>query len=521
MKLLHTLNSGKTLLLLLALFGLLSAGALLYATAPGLAVSPDSVFYYAGANSLLAGDGYTFPDGIGAAQPITHFPPFYPLLLAGLGMSGVPVMACARALQVVLFAGSGMLLGWLLYRSTGRNLPAALLGALFFWVLEDLVLFHTYLWTEGLYYFLTLLGFYTLERAAGQWKWRWLIAAAVVSGLAFLTRYAGLANVIGGALVVFLLSQGWRRKVIRTAVFSLIAGGLPGIVFLWQSRLPGSVTDRGFHYNPALPSELQASVQDIARWLLPGRLLDTRLPMVVVAGTLAFIAFFLLRLAVRMVRTRMQGMEFLQTASALYIVSYGGLLLVTVFFLDAQTGIGDRLLSPLIAPILLFAFSTGCEINLGKKVHVTHLLLAALLPVIAFNAVHSWEFIQRSNRGSMKGYNGTSWQEAEIIHWLDNLPEGTPVYSNGNDAVYFVSGRPCARLPYKYSPFSLQTNRSLESDMQEMDAVLADGGVVLYFPAIRWRGYLVSLEELEDRYSFEVLFENESGYILGLADPGG
>ncbi|MBN1267944.1 MAG: hypothetical protein JXA25_20800 [Anaerolineales bacterium] len=496
-------------------------GVMLYATAPGLGVSPDSVFYFAGAESLRTGDGYSFPDGIGDPEPITHFPPFYSLLLAVLSLSGFSVMECARLLQAFLYAGSGVLLGVLLYRGTKQDPLLSAAGTALFLVIEDLVLFQTFLQTEGLYYFLTLLGISLLVCTVQSRKWLFLILAASTAGLAFLTRYAGLANVVTGIAVIVLYSKGWREKVRRGVVFSSIGGILPGLVFLWSSSRPGVVSYRGFFYHPLRLVELKASLDDIAIWLLPGRLLGTWIQWAILAALFVLTGFLFIRAAILLARGKILSQNADWAISGFFILFYFGLLLSTVLFVDAQAGLGSRLLSPLFAPILLFFLGSGRSITVWKSIRLSHLLLVVLLPVIVFNSVHTLNFVQKSHTGSRKEYNGKSWQQAEIIHWLDNLPEGTPVYSNGNDAVYFVSRRPCARLPYKYSPFTLQDNPDYEAQMEEMEEVLKQGGVVLYFPAIKWRGYLVSLEELQERFELQILFENESGPIFGLVEQGG
>ena len=511
-------RSPVTFSILLIVISTGAFGAMLYATTPGLGVSPDSVFYFAGAESIRAGDGYSFPDGIGDPDPITHFPPFYSALLAALSLTGFSVMECARLLQAFLYAGSGMLLGVLIYQGSQKDPLLAAGGAVLFLVIEDLVLYHTFLLSEGLYYFLTLLGFFFLVNTVRSRKRLTLVFAALTGGLAFLTRYAGLANIVTGIMVFVLFSDGWKEKVKKAAVYGLIGGALPGLVILWQSNTPGVVSRRGLFYHPLSDAELQASFSDIAVWLLPGRFLGTWIQPVVLAAFFGLVGYLFVRAACMLIRKKTGEQDIEVAMYGLYTLFFTGLLVLTVLFVDAQAGFGSRLISPLIAPVILFILISSGSITLWKKIRLSHLLLVVLVPLIIFNSVHSWKFLQKSHNGSRKEYNGQSWQQAEIIHWLDNLPEGTPVYSNGNDAVYFVSGRPCARLPYKYSPHTLQPNPNFAREMMEMEMVLEEGGVVLYFPAITWRGYLPSLDALLEEFPFQVLFENESGMILKLEE---
>lgn len=487
-----------------------------YANAPGLGVSPDSAFYFAGANSLRAGAGYTFPDGIGDPEPITHFPPLYSAVLAALSMTGLTVMQGARLLHALLYAGSGVLLAVLLYNGTKRDPLIALGGMLLFLAIEDIVRIHTYLWTESLFYFLTLLGFLLLVLALRLDKWIYLFGAAIPPGLALLTRYAGLANAAAGAAVIFLLAEGWGAKLKRTAVYAAVSAGLPALVFLWLSSRPGVRSRRALIFHPLPEGALKASLDDIAVWMVPGRFLNTAVQWVILSAAGAVIAFLFLRGLKGWLFSKSESRDPRALISLLYSVSYFCLLVFTVLFIDDQAALVSRLLSPLIAPVIVFILVSSYEVLLYRGITFSHLLMLVLVPVIGFNIVHSSYRIQMSHGGGGKSFNASGWRSKEILHWLDNLPEGTPVYSNGNDAVYFLREEPCARLPYKYSPHTGLDNAHYEQDVEELQQVLEDGGVILYLSRFSWRDYLLQLEELHDIYYLETIFEDESGAVLQL-----
>ena len=66
-------------ILVLALTGSL---VLAFATTWGIGISPDSTIYIKAARGLLAGKGFYLISLDGEWSPMTHFPPFFPLLLA-------------------------------------------------------------------------------------------------------------------------------------------------------------------------------------------------------------------------------------------------------------------------------------------------------------------------------------------------------------------------------------------------------------------------------------------------------
>ena len=58
------------------------AALFLYCTPHGAGLTNDSSAYIGGARSLLARQGYVRIGGDGLPRPITHFPPFYSIVLA-------------------------------------------------------------------------------------------------------------------------------------------------------------------------------------------------------------------------------------------------------------------------------------------------------------------------------------------------------------------------------------------------------------------------------------------------------
>src|SRR3989304_2897316 len=109
----------------------LAVGLALVQTRFGPGASGDSVHYLMGAQSLIAGNGYSRVSGGGELRPITGFPALYSLVLAGLGATGLDLIDAAGGLNVVLFGMNAFLLGLIILRHT-HSIPAAPLGAVLF-----------------------------------------------------------------------------------------------------------------------------------------------------------------------------------------------------------------------------------------------------------------------------------------------------------------------------------------------------------------------------------------------------
>ena len=69
----------------------------LYTTPYGVGLTNDSSAYFGGARSLLAGRGYVRIGGDGLPRAITHFPPFYSIVLAAVSrVTGADVKVTAK-----------------------------------------------------------------------------------------------------------------------------------------------------------------------------------------------------------------------------------------------------------------------------------------------------------------------------------------------------------------------------------------------------------------------------------------
>ena len=90
------------------------------ATPFGLSLNTDSVYYVNGARNLLAGDGFTRTSGEGILKPITHFPPFFSMVLAFVGLGGLDPLRGGRLVIILLYGANSLLFTWLVWKLT-RN----------------------------------------------------------------------------------------------------------------------------------------------------------------------------------------------------------------------------------------------------------------------------------------------------------------------------------------------------------------------------------------------------------------
>ncbi len=76
-----------------ASLSLVGAAALVFGTRWGVGLSPDSAIYIGAARNLLARHGLSVATYPGEFAPMTQYPPFFPALLAAIGLLGVVLPA--------------------------------------------------------------------------------------------------------------------------------------------------------------------------------------------------------------------------------------------------------------------------------------------------------------------------------------------------------------------------------------------------------------------------------------------
>ena len=201
-----------------------SGGVLVYTQVfpYGAHLNTDSFSYLSAARSLLSGEGYLIFGGSGKTD---LWPPIYPALLALASLvSGMDPLAVIDPFNAIIFGLTVLVLGrWLNWRLEHRPLMVwACLAALF---IEPVVWVATHARSESLFILFTTLALSSADRflkMSGGGSH--LLAAAVWTALACLTRYAGVTIVAAVApLLLLQRSYGLRARFVHTAMYAVVS----------------------------------------------------------------------------------------------------------------------------------------------------------------------------------------------------------------------------------------------------------------------------------------------------------
>ena len=225
----------KTLIWLLVtiLIALAGMAAVTYQSREGPGVTGDSVYYIMGAKNILAGNGYSRYSGGWEPVPITGFPPVFSVLLAGVGFLGSDLFESARLINILLFGANIFLAGYLTFRYSRAILPA-IISSLLLMSSASMIHYHSWVMTEGLFIFLTLLSLFMLVRYFETDKLLYLVVSGILMAISTLTRYVGLASVGMAGLGILLLSRlNWKKRLLHIAILALVS---ITPFFLWLYR---------------------------------------------------------------------------------------------------------------------------------------------------------------------------------------------------------------------------------------------------------------------------------------------
>lgn len=456
-----------------------------YSTSMGPGVGGDATIYITSARNLLSGKGLGLIEADGSFRLLPYFPPGYPLLLSLFGLSELDLVPIARWLNIVLFGGLVFLIGSILYSTTKRAIFAWLVSLLFA-LSPVLVPVASWAMSEPL---ALLLGFASLwlvvkeiefHQIAGQhgfnktqlagndilrrkkielFNWMMpfsssLVWAGVLAGLSILTRYNAIAfGIAGGLVLLFAGAQKFMSRLIRTAVFSLLAL-IPVVVWTWfDLSQTSTVSSRRIEFPIHLGAALLEFWHDFQNSLLfsllpdswvytprlPGILMNVLVPAVLLV--IAIGLFYWLK--------RKKKHAAAQGTLSVWIVLLTVFILVFIvvtlgvrFTTYPPITINPRMLSPLHISMLLLALLLLVAIFMQAK-HKKWMNVGINILLILGVLWYGWitlHIVPQYHRLGL-GYLSQDWQQSDTLQAIQKLPPETVLVTNQEMLVLFWAGR--------------------------------------------------------------------------------
>ncbi len=483
------------LLFLLAVLGIL---LILRATPEGLGLSDDSIAYIAGARSLLAGDGYR-EAWLASNGPVTHFPPAFSSVLAFLGLFGMDPLRGARLVNALLFGLNAGLLGVLAWRMT-PSLTAGLVLAALFVGSGEMLQIHAVAMSEPLFIFFCLLSFWMFDLyfefppssvgrgIAGEW-W-WLVACASFAGLAYLTRYAGLALGATFLVAICLLRTSWRKRFTTIGIF--LAGFLPWVLgWAFRNRLVAdNSTNRTLVWHPITTENLKSGRYEFSQFFIPveeWRQAVFKQPYIIealIVITLGAVLIWTLLKAGNYLSKPNQmsavkrggkySREVISFTVALFIFAYLASIAASMTLFDAATKFKLRILAPVFVSLFILLIYAGIWLRSKNRA----LVIVLTVIFLGFSVYKQSVTIAQWHKSGL-GYASFKWYDSEAMAYLRGLPADIKIYTNEPGAVYLYVERGAVVLPDRFDSATALQREGFEAGVTAMQAEINAGEAVL------------------------------------------
>lgn len=519
-------------LILLAIIGTI---LILFISSPwGIGFNPDSVAYVAAARNLLNGNGITvlynddgtIPLNLWAPQSsnetihVMLWPPLYPIILSFGGLLGIDIIVFSRWLSALLFGANILLISYIVKKITHSIWLSAFCAIIM--ITSVVVLgIHLMAWSEPLFIFFGYLGFYLIVNYLKEKRKLLFYIAAILLGLTFLTRYAGLTFIISCILaILFLNNERIKKRIIDAAIFMAISCIPTGIWIVRTMYVREILSVRSFIFHPVLLINIKTTISNISKWLLP-EVIPGKI-RVAVAGV--FLILIITGFVILIRKLKQKNNNLVQKLSikfvllnTIFIVIYLLFIVFSKSFLDFHIPIRDfRILSPVFIStlIIIIYFLKLLFIYFNSNRIVKIVVSVVCIIFIGFYIVNCINLV-RPMYNNGKGYEGRDWKLSATMEELKKYPESNIIYSNGPDVIYLLTGKSASMLPLIENPYTLEKNdiyyqqiKSIEQEIKEKE------GIIVFFDKIT-RNYLPTEDRLKGELKLRPLIEKVDGAIYG------
>ncbi len=407
----------------------------------------DTVDYFDVAQNFAAGHGLVMSRPSGNFQPLHIHPPFYSMVLALPAALGLELLTVSRWFNALLFAATIFILSRDALRLTRS--PAFSIGiGLLLATSPALVYDFSGAMSEGLFFFLGACSLVLLAARLSR-GWSTILAAALLAGLALLTRFSGAAFIVSGA--VFLLiwgGSGWKQRLGRTLVYGMVAA-LPFALWTLSVRLLYPGVNPGYYdLHPTGIWDLigpvrAALVNGTWTWLglqqvLPGlpyafKLVTLGLLLCITFGAAAFSLKHQPEPRTGLIQAFIITAVFTLTSALIVVLGY-------LFVVIPKPALYERIWSPfeigLLLCLALAALIIAAPVRRFGWVIPT-LIIGFLVLTQTPRLIST---VDRLNTEG-EGFTSRAWLTSPAIAAVRELPDGIPIISNMPAPIFFLTGQ--------------------------------------------------------------------------------
>ncbi|HEX7432734.1 MAG TPA: hypothetical protein VF326_03690, partial [Anaerolineaceae bacterium] len=400
----------------------------------------------------------------------------------------------ARILNVVLFTIFIFGVGFMLYIIMRRAI-LSIIVSLFMLSAPVMVYNFTGVMSEPLFFCLGFFGLFLALVYVRKKQKVFLWMSAVLTGLAFVSRFTGVTMIAAGSATILLFSDKSIKNRFWEALSYITLGLIPFVIWTIYLRSMGGYP--GQYTIPAYPemvillrSSFRALTETVVGWTPWGSQLGAGFPrhhamflLALGVGGLLILLLTLFKQGKISFRSAWGKPNFqIGLVFGVFNLVYCIFLLLTYLFVEHPKPVLDvRMLSPLLVGGMLsivgfldFILEDQLPFTLRQLIPVGVILL-----FIVSNINPTKNFIQIMHLDG-DGYTSKAWQESGVIKAVKGLPANAHIISDNIDVIMLYTFRSASRIPELESktpqplgqPFGDDLNDSVQTLFRNGKAVL-------------------------------------------------
>ncbi len=468
--------------------GLLAALILFITIKNGMGIASDSIAYIGVSEHVVTGKGLNWIGPDGSLRPMTHFPPFYPLLLAAIQICGLNSIQAAMLVNILVFGASIILIGWFIQHLSGNPI-ASLMGSLLAAFSPIMISSHDWAMTEPIFIFLMLLGIALLSKYLETNNRSLLIGVGIIIGMHYLTRYAGLSLIVTSVIAILLHSKFNLRKKLRPLLILLFFSLAPMAIWMIRNKvLAGTFTNRRILWHPPSLEKLKGIFWILWEWISSSEF--THMAKVGMVFCLFFTIIVVLvgcyKLGKRECLRRYSDLKnnHLLTILIVYALIYSLMILATFTFFDASTPLDIRITLPLYAVFLILIPSLLVWISQRTIPPFRYIIFLVVFGPLLISYIDRSADLISVLRYNSPGYGSQTKQRFSDIEEISSLPPDIVIYTNNIEGLYFQFNRYGHRTPIGFDDVTMLEKPQYDQELSEMrDLLESDRAVLVLFYA--------------------------------------
>jgi hypothetical protein len=435
---------------LLGLTAFVGFALTLWSTHMGPGVGGDATIYLTSAQNLVKGIGLGLVQADGSFRLLPYSAPLFPLILSPFAAIGLDLTAVARWLNILLFAGLILLVGYTSLKLTANKwqglVPAGLLAVspillpVYSWAMAEPVTL--ILGFGGLAVVLLNIDIDVSNRPG------WLEISGLLLGLSIAARYSAAAFLGTGLLLcLFRLKLPFWKRVLaafRMGIIGIIPIAIWMVVQLGQTssvsaRSLLTINEMAVRFTNFWP-QLNSAV---LVWLLPASAQGNPSILTFVMGLLPTVALIVLAALSIWVARKTPEEVIHKWISALWLFAgiYVGILLLVYLTTYPPITIDNRMLSPAHTAVIWIVgllLAKLFEMDLVKQLKIA--VVIVMIAAVGWFGLRTIRIL-RQNAETGLGYNSVTWKQSQLIPAIKVLPEGQKLVTNETMAVLYLTGR--------------------------------------------------------------------------------